>query len=29
MQKSLISIHLWLAAFFLPIAVMFATTGAL
>ena len=29
MQKSLISIHLWLAAFFLPIAVMFAATGAL
>jgi hypothetical protein len=29
MQKSLIAVHLWLAAFFLPIAVMFASTGAL
>ncbi|NBX57046.1 MAG: hypothetical protein EBT64_01050 [Gammaproteobacteria bacterium] len=29
MQKTLISIHLWLAAFFFPIAVMFASTGAL
>ncbi|MFM7395631.1 MAG: PepSY domain-containing protein [Gammaproteobacteria bacterium] len=29
MQKTLISVHLWLAAFFLPIAVMFAATGAL
>jgi len=29
MQKTLIVVHLWLAAFFLPIAVMFASTGAL
>jgi hypothetical protein len=29
MQRTLISIHLWLAAFFLPIALMFAATGAL
>jgi len=28
-QKTLISVHLWLAEFFLPIAVMFAATGAL
>lgn len=29
MQRTLISIHLWLAAFFLPVALMFAVTGAL
>lgn len=29
MQRKLITLHLWLAAFFLPIAVMFATTGGL
>lgn len=29
MQRTLTSIHLLLAAFFLPIALMFATTGAL
>jgi hypothetical protein len=29
MQRTLLSVHLYLAAFFLPIALMFATTGAL
>lgn len=29
MQKTLLSVHLWLAAFLLPIAVMFAATGVL
>lgn len=29
MQRTLTTIHLLLAAFFLPIALMFATTGAL
>lgn len=29
MQRTLITVHLLLAAFFLPIALMFATTGAL
>jgi hypothetical protein len=29
MRNKLLTVHLWLAAFFLPIAIMFATTGGL